>query len=458
MWLTGAAVYVDAFPRTEGETDDSPRITRAIASAVTLGVRAVAFWGREYTLASTVTIASDYLSLVGLGRATILQTAADVPLLSITGNYVTIRDMTIKTTTTARTTFSVVCTDVYQPHLRDLYFSGVADARRSGVHLSGGSMGIIDRCTFSHSCIRVETWDVKIDKCYIWAMTCDYGIGVFSGTGNLTVSNTDVVPPLTSNVNGIAGIYVDAAGASMSLKFLGVYLDGNPDLVTGIGMKVSNTAGSVLISGVNANKMDSDCIVIDSAYGVTVADYIGIGNNASGLGSREIVVTQTGGQPTEAIQLKNISCVQTTAVPASPVGAAPAIYIDSSVTSPGKVTITDFSIKQPSGGGGYTLPEVSVPCVANTPLQHVTISGRGQLSLYSLSGSVEVDSGASGVTISLTDPYPIAYRPDPSKIKLATTGAILPPHRIQFITDSSIYVAFASAISGSATLYWSVTL
>ena len=52
----------------------------------------------------------------------------------------------------------------------------------------------------------------------------------------------------------------------------------------------------------------------------------------------------------------------------------------------------------------------------------------------------------------------MAYRPRPSQIVLATEGATLPQHRIQYADDNTIYVAFATAIAAAATIHWRAIL
>ena len=48
--------------------------------------------------------------------------------------------------------------------------------------------------------------------------------------------------------------------------------------------------------------------------------------------------------------------------------------------------------------------------------------------------------------------------PRPSQIVLATEGATLPQHRIQYTDDNTIHVAFATAIAAAATIHWRAIL
>ena len=310
-------------------------------------------------------------------------------------------------------------------------------------------MGTVENSVFNHSCIRIDTWDVKIDKVYVWSMTCEFGIGIYNGAGNTTITNTDIVPPLVSTTYGIAGIYIDGiTGAALNTKMIGAYLDGNPGLDTRQGIYVGPRSGATLMSNINANRMDSDCIVIDTAYNVVLDGYSGHSNNNQGRGSREIFITRTGTQTTEKIRLSNVQCLMTAAVVGT---AAPAIEVHSSVSG-SEVSITGFNIKQPGAGGGYSSPEVKVDS-ATTHL-----SGTGQLSKYNSRGVTEVASGATGATITLSSPYPMAYQPLASDVSIIFTGTVSVGYRIQFTNANTIFVAFASALTGAGQLNWSVDL
>lgn len=444
-------IYVESFPRLGGETTDDARLGRAIAACGTLGARVLALPAKTYTLAAQVNVNVANLTIRGVGRqATILQVTGDVIALNVTASYVTIQDLRVYCSTTGRTVFPVKFTGASHSVIERCYFSGDAGAWRAGVHFSGGSMARVEGSTFSHACIRVETWDVRITECFVWAMSCEFGIGIYSNVGNTRIEGVDLVPPEVATAGGLAGIYVE--GASLNTRMHNIYLDGNPSLNVRPGIILKNGVGGTIISGVIANRMDSDCIILDSVYNVLIDGYSGAGNNAQGNGAREIVVRQTGAQPTEHIRIVGAQCLQTAAVTGT---AGPAIEVESSVAAD-NVSIVDFDVKQPSGGNGYTLPEVLVPTSGGYPTQ--SMSGRGQLGRYSAVGSVAVASGAAGVTIIIATPYPMAYRPRPAQIALAAEGATLPPYRISYTSDNQCFATFASPISGAATIHWRATL
>lgn len=449
----GGIIFLDSYPRLEGETDDSPRLARAIAAAASLGARTVRLGATIYTLATTVNVTEHDLTIEGAGYDSVLTNATNSVLLEVTGNNFTLRKAALKVTDAGRTAYSLRFTNASDPLVEDCRFEGITGSWRAGIHFNGGSMGTVRKVVCSHACIRVDTWDVKIIDSWVWGMTCEYAIGVLNGAGNTTIINTDVVPPLRTTANARAGIVVDGdTGNPFNTKIIGVYLDGNPTLDCREGIIVGDGAGATLIQGVNANRMNSDCIVIDSAYNVLIEGYTGHTNNEGGTGAREIVVRQTGGQSVEKVVIRDAQCLRTTAVTGT---AGPAIEVDAAVAGDA-VVIEGAAIKQPSGGGGYSLPEVKVPVVDGYPIH--SISAKGQLSRYSAVGSVAVASGATGATVHLAAPYPMAYRPRPGAIGFAFEGVAGQVARVQYVSDNQLYVHFVAALAAAGTLHWRADL
>lgn len=457
--LGRGAVYMEDYPRIGAETDDSPALTRAISDAATRGAHVIEL-GRDLHLASQVNVNTDYLTIrSGSKTGTTINMDANVNCLFITGNYVAIENVRIYSSVVARTVFPIVFSNANQGRVSNCYFDSISGSRFAGVRFTGGSMGIVENCTMNHSCVRIETWDVKIRNCWIWAMSNDYAIGVFNGAGNIDISNVDIVPPLHSTATGIAGILVDGTtGVSIDIKMNMVYLDGNPSLDTGKGILVRGGCGGINIMNVTANQMDDDCITIDSCYNVEIIGYNGYNNNRTvGYSAREIVITKTGSQGIESVRLIGISCLQTAASGGT---ASPAIYVDDSVGA-GQVSLDGFNIKQPGAGGGYSSPEVRVPKDANG-YPTMSMHGKGQLTHYSGKGSQSIPDGNTTTTINLGDtPFAMAYRPDPSQIQIGFTSSAVPPaYRITYNSDNQILVTFSAAIAAGSntTVFWSANL
>lgn len=454
-------VQIEDYPRLGGETDDSGRFTRALAAmAADTALRILALSAADYTLTSTVTVDVDRITIRGAGQeATRLIIAADVVALNFTSVfYPMIERLTVYCNTTGRTVFPVVFTDCAHPVVDAVSFRASDGARHSGIKLAGeggvASMGVISHCVFSHSCILVEVDDVKITDSWVWAMTCDYAIAIRNGSQNCYLANVDVVPPLASTATGIAGIVVgDDVSFPFGCKMLGIYLDGNPGLNVRAGIKVCDGVGNLMMKNVHANKMDAEAIIIDSAYNVLIEGYSSYSNNNQGTGAPEILITKTGAQPVENIRISDAQFLQTEAVAGT---AGPAVRVDSSVVG-AHVIIDGFDIKQPaSGGAGYSVPEIDVPTSGGYPT--VSMRGRGKRGVYRAIGSQAVANGATGSTIILATPYPMAYRPRPSQISIAFETAMGRDYRIQYTSDNQIYVAFASALSADGTIHWRADL
>lgn len=450
-------VYMADYPRTGGETDDSAALGRAIADAATRGAHTIEL-GADIHLVTQVNVNTDYLTIrSGSKTGTTINFDGDVNCLFVTGNYVAFENVRFYNSVAPRTVFPILFSGANQGRVSNCYFDSITGGRFTGVRFTGGSMGIVENCTMNHSCIRIETWDVKIRNCWIWGMSNDYCIGIFNGAGNTDIANVDIVPPLHSTATGIAGILLDGtSGVSINTKMNMVYLDGNPSLDTGKGILARGGCGGINIMNVTANQMDDDAITIDSCYSVEIIGYNGYNNNrTAGHAGREIVITKTGAQGIESVRLVGISCLMTTAALGT---VSPAIYVDDSVGA-GQVSLDGFNIKQPGAGGGYSSPEVRVPKDANG-YPTMSMHGKGQLTHYTGKGSQLIPNGNSTTTINLGDtPFAMAYRPDPSQIQIGfLSSAVTPNYRITYNSDNQILLTFSAAMTADTTVYWSANL
>ena len=451
-------IYIESYPRIGAETDDAPRLARAIAAAASSGAKVIQLAATTYTLASATTITAHHLTIRGTGQqSTIVNVTADVAAFNYSSaSHPVLERFGIVCTTSARTVFPVLFTNCTRPLVDSMRFDATGAARHSGVRLTGASstMGVIRGCVFNHSCILVETDDVKISNSWIWGMTCDYAIAIRGGAASTVIYDVDIVTPLASTATGIAGIVIgDDNSAPLNAKLDCVYLDGNPSLNTRAGIHVFNGVGGVILQAIHANEMDAESVIIDSAYNVMVNGYTSYHNNRQGNGSAEIRVSQTGAQPTENVLISNAHFLQTTAVVGTP---GPAIKVDSGVSGT-QVRLENFMVKEPSGGGGYSSPAIDVPISGGYPT--VSMRGKTQLKVYAAVGSQSLSSGATGATINLGSPLAMAYRPRPGQIHLEVVGsASLPAHRIQYTTDNQIYVAFAAALGAATDIHWRTDL
>jgi hypothetical protein len=444
--LADIVTNLENFPIQVPEVDDSARIQRAHDSMN--GKAGILFLPKtNYTVNSPVNITNSSITIQGNGFNTVITSNQDNNIFYITGGYVTIKDLKIIVTSTSRTKYSVQCDNANKAIFKNVYFDN-SGSSLSGLWFNGGSMGIVENCVFNHSRINVGTWDVKIDKCYIWALSQDFGIAVTNGAGNTTITNTDIVPPLKSVVTRKAAIWIDSSvSACFNTKMTNVYFDGNPTLDTGIGLLIAPNTALVLLSDFSANKCDDDVIVIDSAYGVTIERGLFYNNNNKGTGARDIFIKKSGTQNLEKVNIRNNQFIQTATIAGT---IAPAVEVDSAITDQSKIKIEFNSIKQPATGGAYSDPEIKCD---NTL---VSLRGNsGQLSLYHTKGNINIASGATGITI----PFPanMAYEPTEYDYVFQWAGTSV-PLRVQKNGRSNVYIGFPTAPTANAVLYYKIEL
>ena len=53
---------------------------------------------------------------------------------------------------------------------------------------------IIKNSIFNNSRLDLTTWDIKIDKCWFWAVSQNYAVRTIGSCGNITIINSDFVP------------------------------------------------------------------------------------------------------------------------------------------------------------------------------------------------------------------------------------------------------------------------
>lgn len=447
--LADIVINIENYPIQTPEVDDSGRLQRAIDSLN--GKPGTIFLPKPlYTVNSQVNLNQDYINIRGNGFNTVIVSNQDNKIFYVTGHYVTIENMKLKVTSTTRTNYTVESYNTNKTMIKNVYFDNTGNSL-SGMWFRGGSMGLAENCMFNHSRLRISTWDVKVDKCYLWALSQDYGIGITDGAGNVTITNTDIVPPFKSNVNRKAALYIDSSnGACSNIKFIGGYFDGNPTLETGVGCLITPSSFNVLISDFSANKMDEDVIVIDSAFNVTVENGLFNNNNNKGFGGREIFIKKSTSQNPEGIIISNNQMLQTTAITGS---VAAAIEVDTTVVSQTGIKIENNYIKQPGSGGAYTNPEIKGVNINDVKLA----TNRGTLSRYRSRGSQAVASGATWITISALSTVPMAYEPLLSSYKI-NSDFILPTYRLQKNSINSVHIAPSTATPAAGNIHWEVEL
>lgn len=337
--------------------------------------------------------------------------------------------------------------------LENVRINGINDGTiGSGAVFDGGSMGIVDRCTFDNASIDVKTWDVHITNSWVWANSKPFGIRTVGSIGNLLVQGTDIVPPRADVVGKKAGIYI--SGPALQPRILGCYGDGNPILDCGPFILAENGVLGLQVIGGNSNLLDEEGIILDSVIAAKVIGHSFYSGNNTGArgGAADIVLRQTFAQPLEKPLLQGNTHTQvvTRATP------APAVLVKAGTQRAG-MRLVDNTITQIGVGGCYTDDEIRMEDGAFPSAVAGSLRGNaGQRTFYSASASSAYIAGDTFKTIALGLTLAYLPRPDQVRVTIVTTGAPM-AFRVQVVNASTILVGFAAA-PNAGTIYVSVDL
>ena len=373
----------------------------------------------------------------------------DVACLKHYGNC-TIDGLKFKVSSASRTEYTVYAVGGSEMRCYDTVFESSSSAI-NGLHIEDVILSHIDRCTFNNSRISLKTWDCKITNTWAWAIWQPYAIGIHGGCGNINLSNVDIVPPLRTESGAVrdgikSAIWVNSEGGSETNNVImeNIFLDGNPNLDTGIGVLCENVF-CITISSFRATRMSECPIIIDGCYDVVVSKGMFYNNNKTNLGVNEILVRHTVGNKHGSITIADNHFVNyKTTITAS----APAIKVaDGADTS---VAIVRNMVGQHSGLQAYGEITIQTPSMSDLHTNIVTGSA------YKTSGSFVITSGATGA--SLTLPRIMAKRPTQGNFRFWVTNGYLPSLRVQENNSSNVWVGIATAPSSDLTVYYEVTI
>ena len=388
----------------------------------------------EFLIKSPITFSSVLggQGVVGAGMGvTIIRSPADIEFFVFTGSkYPVVADLTLESQNVA--TFGYVSHT--KRHIKFVncvrwrvsnvgIVGNSTTSQGSGIETSGVSstMGLLENSIINHASFDCLTWDVHVKDCYIWANSKIYGLKQTGGIGNLRVSNTDFVPPLTSVVGRKASVYL--TGAVTQPTLIGCYFDGNFSLVTGSGLLAENGVLNLLVSNCLANGHDEDVFVIDGCINASLQGNTFFNNNNSNTGASDILLQQTGAQPME----KPIVSGGTHTQSGTRTTPGPAIKVAAGVSRQ-HINIINNSIHQQGAGGGYTDIEIQLDDGYFATSVAGSLAGNsGSRTCYMGSGSSSVTAGATFQSISFTRQLAYAPRPDQLRIQHST---IVPGYRI----------------------------
>lgn len=433
---------IEDFPRLALETDDSPRIQRAIDS-ITKPTKVI-FPLTNYLIKTQININKSNIIFEGNGFDTILLCDTDEVMFYVTKNYNKFSNFTLKTNNPNRTKYTIECKGCVRPEIERVYFDGIDGKSLSGLNLIDGSMAIVDKCIFNHSSILVNTWDTKITNTWVWSLSKDFGIKATKGCGNLTITNTDIVPPLTSNLTREAGIVLDSSnGVVSNIKIINCYIDGNPTLETGKGIVITPNTFGVQIKDFLANKCNEDVITIDSAYSIDINGQF-FDNNNTNLGGRDIFITKNNTQSCVNINIDTQHIMNS-----SKTLPKPAIEINDNANND-TITISAKIKNTSSGDLGYSTPEI----VSNRKNKFSNCIGGRRI--FGVKGTIPVTANDTSITINF--PFALQYDVLPTGIKLGLELGALPQYRIISKTLTQLQIGFQTAITSTTILHYEIAV
>ena len=404
---------------------------------------------------NTTVTTNKTLCVTGERGNVIINNSGDVACLKHSGDC-TISGLMFNTTSSSRYEFTVYSNNGGEFLCYDNVFI-CTSGKINGVHIENTIISHIDRCKFNHSQISLKTWDCKISNTWVWALWRPYGIGIHGGSGNINLSNVDVVPPFktpngdttSSNfLEGVkAGIWVNSEDGSPTNNIImeNIYLDGNPTLNTGVGIACENVFG-VTISSFRANKMNDYPIVINGCYNVIISKGMFFENNKLDLPSKnEILIKNPNGYKCDNITITDNHFIN---YRTDITNYAPAIRVDDDVSS--AVTIKYNRICQRSVNGAYGNIEILSPSMEDLG------TNTGCSYAFKLSGSFVIPANSEGVSVTL--PNSMVVKPTQKHFKFWVNNDYMPNLRVQEIQTNQVYIGVETAPSNNITVYYEATI
>ena len=371
------------------------------------------------------------------------------------GGSCTIDGLIFDVSSSSRTDFTVKAIGGSEFYCYNTTFTCSSGAL-NGVHIENVTISHIDNCKFNHSQISLKTWDCKITNTWVWALWRPYGIGIHGGSGNINLSNVDVVPPYrTANGNiketleltGIkAGIWVNSEGGNATNNVImeNIFLDGNPTLNTGIGI-LCEKVFCVTISSFRASCMSEKPIVIDDCYDVIVSKGMFYGNNKSNLGVNEILVRHTLGAKCGEITIADNHFVN---YETNITKSAPAIKVEEGANN--NVAVVRNRVMQHSGKYAYGNIGIVTPQMRDL---HTNATVGYQ---YKERGSFTLKKDSTGASVTL--PSFMAKKPTQENFRFWVNNGFLPTLRVQENTDNNVWIAPKETPTADLTIYYEVTI
>lgn len=431
-----------------GENDDTIPLATAIDKCYDVYIPE-----GEYIITNKISCDKN-IYLHGDGRNSILKASNDTILLEFSEDIekVRIENIQISNEIENRINNSIYIHDIKDLYINNIYFNNIATGGKSELYIKSVITSVIDNSIFNHSSIKVDTWDCKINKTWIWSLSQDYGIYIVGGSGNITLTNCDIVPPLQSNSNYVShtnmesnwntaklqgAIVIGDTRPVVNVKMLGIYIDGNPTLTTGRGIIVNDGCHNILLNNWSANYTDDDLVIIDSSYGITVSN--GEITDCYGLDCSLIKVIKTSNQACHTMNISNNTIIlkDTTQIPTRKLRS----YIEATQSYGGTI---EYNKAWHPGSTKFTTKAINVTYDSNMMLYTNRMSDGD----FYAEKTGSLSNGATGVTITYSL-WGFDYQPSLSNVVFSCDRFV--QHRVQFINNNQVYIAFKEALTSDAT-------
>lgn len=390
------------------------------------------------------------LALVSHRGTAIINNTGNVACLKASGNcYVS--GLSFVTDSQGREEYTVYSNGAGEFVCRDCFFSG--EGGQNGVMIEDTIVSTIDSCKFNHAQIDLKTWDCKIINTFVWALKRPFGIAIRGGSENINLNSVDIVPPFRTPDGNMqsqtvltdikAGVWVD--GVSNNIIMENIYLDGNPQLNTGIGI-LCEKSFCIAISTFRATKMTESPIIIDSCYDVVVSKGMFYNDDKNKLGIPEILVRKTYNSKHDSIIISDNHFVNYTRGYSN---KSAAINVDDGAES--DVIIDRNVIRQTwDDDSAYKRAEIS------TPSMRYLSTNIGTKSKYRMRGSFVIKANESNATVSF--PVSMAVAPKQENFRFWRDNGVVPSLRVQAINFFTAYVSSQITPTSDMTIYYEITI
>lgn len=306
----------------DGVHDDTLAFKKALKENVNIFIPA-----GKYLISENITISNERnIHLYGVGNESEIFTNKDIEIFTFNNNKsLVIEKLKISHyTNSIRKNNGVSFNNLNKLIVNEVEIVGNDEFKNSifGLYVNNVTISTIKNSIFSNSRLDLTTWDIKIDKCWFWSVSQNYGIKTVGSCGNITITNSDFVPPFVDKTDYIftcdatesnwndalkqgAIIIGDGSNSVNNVKIDGCYIDGNPAR-TGRGIVINKNCFNIIINNVSINLINDNFLTIDSAYNINVTNC-----NLSNYGLdpsdkvKFIDVYKKGSQPTENININN---------------------------------------------------------------------------------------------------------------------------------------------------------